>query len=60
MGGDFVDCPVYDRYRLGAGTRIMGPAIIEEVESTVVVGVGARVKADEHNNLLMTLAKDSR
>jgi N-methylhydantoinase A len=58
--GDFVDCPVYDRYRLGAGTRIKGPAIIEEVESTVVVGVGARVKADEHNNLLMTLAKDSR
>ena len=58
--GGFVDCPVYDRYSLGAGTRIKGPAIIEEMESTVVVGVGARVQADEHNNLLLTLPKDIR
>ena len=30
----YVDTPVYDRYRMGPGTRIDGPAIVEEREST--------------------------
>ena len=51
----FVTCPVYDRYRLGSGASISGPAIIEEVESTVVVGSAGKVQADEHNNLLLTI-----
>ncbi|MDA1090666.1 MAG: hydantoinase/oxoprolinase family protein [Proteobacteria bacterium] len=53
--GRFIDCPVYDRYALAAGAKIKGPAIVEEVESTVVIGVGARVEADKYNNLIMTL-----
>jgi len=56
----FVECPVYDRYRLGAGANINGPAIIEEVESTVVVGPDGKVQADEHNNLLLTLVAHQR
>ena len=58
--GGFVDCPVYDRYALGAGTRITGPAIVEEAESTVVIGFGARVRADEYNNLILTLPAEKR
>ena len=58
--GGFIDCPVYDRYALGAGVRLKGPAIIEEVESTVVVGAGAQVEADRHNNLILTLPKAPR
>ena len=58
--GGFVDTPVYDRYALGAGTRITGPAIVEEAESTVVIGVGGRVRSDEHNNLILTLSADKR
>jgi N-methylhydantoinase A len=46
---------VYDRYRLAAGTRLDGPAIIEERESTTVVGPGARVEVDVARNLLVTL-----
>ncbi|MCY4469729.1 MAG: hydantoinase/oxoprolinase family protein [Thiotrichales bacterium] len=53
--GGFEDCPVYDRYALGAGARIEGPAIVEEAESTVVIGRGGVVQADEHNNLHLTL-----
>ena len=53
--GAFVDCPVYDRYALGAGASIEGPAVVEEAESTVVIGAGAEVRADEHNNLHLTL-----
>ena len=58
--GGFVECPVYDRYRLGADTIISGPAIIEEIESTVVVGTHGQVQADQHNNLLLTLVTDQR
>ena len=32
--------PVYDRYALPAGTRIVGPAVFEENESTFVIGPG--------------------
>ena len=53
--GGFEDCPVYDRYALGAGANIEGPAVVEEAESTVVIGAGAEVRADEHNNLHLTL-----
>jgi len=42
----YVDTPVYDRYRLAPGTRLSGPAIIEERESTTVIGPGARVVVD--------------
>lgn len=44
---DFIDFTVYDRYRLFAGAKIEGPAIIEEKESTVVVGEDAFVTVDD-------------
>jgi N-methylhydantoinase A len=33
-----VETPVYDRYALPSGTRIIGPAVFEENESTFVIG----------------------
>ena len=63
--GGYQDCPVYDRYRLGAGATLIGPAIVEEKESTVVLGVGAQAEIDINGNLIVTLpgtpvAADSR
>jgi N-methylhydantoinase A len=49
--GGYVECPVYDRYSLAVGEPITGPAIIEERESTCVVGVGDRVSLDDRGNL---------
>src|SRR5690606_14120494 len=40
--GAFVEVPVFDRYLLGPGTRFGGPAIVEERESTLVIGRGAQ------------------
>jgi N-methylhydantoinase A/oxoprolinase/acetone carboxylase beta subunit len=40
--GGYVDTPVYDRYTLTPGAAFVGPAIIEERESTTVAGPGAR------------------
>jgi len=51
----FVETPVYDRYRLPPGTKLDGPAVIEERESTVVVGPGAGIEMDAGLNLLVTL-----
>jgi N-methylhydantoinase A len=53
--GGFVDCPVYDRYRLAPGHRLAGPAIVEERESTAVLGPRARVEVDGALNLAVTL-----
>lgn len=50
-----VECPVYDRYGLAAGARGDGPALMEERETTVVVGPGAKWTVDEYNNLLVEL-----
>src|SRR3989304_2178899 len=53
--GGFHTTPVLSRNRLAPGTQIKGPAIIEESESTVVVGPGAQVTVDETGNLVMRL-----
>jgi 5-oxoprolinase (ATP-hydrolysing) len=53
--GGFVPTPVYDRYRLGSGAEITGPAIIEERESTTVVGPRERARVDELGNLRVSL-----
>ena len=49
----FVDCPVYDRYRMGPGMRLDGPVIIEERESTLVVGPGGRLEIDDYLNAIV-------
>ena len=50
-----VTADVYDRYRLPTGFECVGPAVIEERESTTVVGPQARVRVDEHRNLIIDL-----
>jgi N-methylhydantoinase A/oxoprolinase/acetone carboxylase beta subunit len=47
--------PVYDRYALAPGARFTGPAVIEERESTAVVGPGAQVHVDAQVNVVVTL-----
>lgn len=53
--GDYVDCPVYDRYALIPGAVLEGPALVEERESTCVIGVGERVEVDDRYNLVAEL-----
>jgi N-methylhydantoinase A len=52
----YVETPVYDRYALGPGSRLAGPAIVEERESTTVVGPGAVITVDAHRILIATPA----
>ena len=55
----FAACPVYDRYRLGAGDVVEGAAIIEERESTIVLPPGSTTRVDPHGNLVSTLEPQS-
>ncbi len=48
-----VAVPVLDRYRLRIGARIEGPAIIEERESTLVLGHDDLATVDAHLNLIV-------
>jgi 5-oxoprolinase (ATP-hydrolysing)/N-methylhydantoinase A len=53
--GGFVPTRVYDRSGLGAGAEITGPAIVEERESTAVLGPRDRLRVDELGNLRVSL-----
>jgi len=46
---------VYDRYRLGAGDVIRGPAIIEERESTIVLPPDSSGRVDNDGNIVATV-----
>ncbi len=52
---DFIPHTVYDRYKLNAGAVFRGPAIIEERESTVIVGEDATVSVDKYGFLWVEL-----
>ncbi len=44
---------IYDRYRLKQGNRIKGPAIVEEIDSTVVIHPHFSAQVDAAGNLLI-------
>jgi N-methylhydantoinase A len=49
-------CPVYDRYALGPGEAIVGPALVEERESTCLIAPGHLGRVDDRLNLVVELA----
>jgi N-methylhydantoinase A len=53
--GGYHTVSVYDRYALQPGTSFAGPAIVEERESTVVVGPDCSFRIDEQRNLIVEL-----
>ncbi len=53
--GGYVDTPVYNRYGLVSGMSFSGPAIVEERESTVIIGPDSRFRIDEQRNLIVEL-----
>ncbi len=52
--GGLRPCPVFDRYRLRPGEILEGPAVVEERESTAVIGPG-RIVVDDYLNLRVTV-----
>ena len=52
---EFRATTVYDRYALLAGAAFDGPAIVEERESTLVVGPGGRFEVTPGGNIIVTI-----
>ena len=50
----YVECPIYDRYRLSAGAVLEGPAIVEELDATTVIHPGYQTLIDGFGNLILT------
>jgi len=58
--GRWWDAPVYDRATLGAGARIVGPAIVIEANSTNVIEPEWQVEMTAQGHLVMTRAVAAR
>ena len=54
--GRYVDTAVYNRYALAPGMKFTGPAIVEERESTLIIGVGGRGRVDERLDVIVEVA----
>ena len=52
---DFLTASVYDHYKLYPGAEFSGPAIVEQRESTTVLGPGDLVRVDTYLNLIIEL-----
>ncbi|WP_129113423.1 hydantoinase/oxoprolinase family protein [Halegenticoccus tardaugens] len=51
----FVETAVYDRGALGTGAEFEGPAVVEQMDSTIVVPPGAAVEVDDVGNFIITV-----
>jgi N-methylhydantoinase A len=49
----FVSCKIYDRDKLQAGNRIMGPAIVEQMDATTVVLPNMSARVEPYLNLIL-------
>jgi len=58
--GGYVDCPIYDRYRMAPETVVNGPAVVEEFDSTTVIHPGSRGRIDAFGNLHLAVGGTER
>ncbi|MFV9505679.1 MAG: hydantoinase/oxoprolinase family protein [Oscillochloridaceae bacterium umkhey_bin13] len=58
--GRFADVPVYDRYQLRGGAVLTGPCLIEEPDSTAVIGPDVTVEVDAYLNLIATFVDQAK
>jgi N-methylhydantoinase A len=57
--GGFVETTVYDRYGFKPGMELGGPAIVEERESTLIVGARGRAHVDESLNVILEFSNET-
>ncbi len=52
--GEYTKCCIYDREHLRSGNVIIGPAIVEEVESTTLILPYWQAEVDKYGNLIVS------
>lgn len=53
--GTYTETPVFDHYKLPVGEAVAGPAIVEQRESTAVVGPAGVFHVDTNGNLVINI-----
>lgn len=53
--GDYVETAVFDHYKLPIGAVRQGPAIVEQKESTAVIGPSGHFHVDDSGNLIVNI-----
>ncbi len=53
--GRFIGCPIYERTLLPAGVKLRGPAIVEEVDSTIFIGPRQVAEVDRFANVIINV-----
>lgn len=56
--GRYHDASVYERLDLGVGARILGPALLEQPDTTIFVDPGLAAEVDVFGNLVITPVED--
>lgn len=57
FSGDWIDTPVYAREKLPLDARIIGPAILEQLDATTVIEPGDRATGDPDGNIIIEVAR---
>ena len=55
--GGFVETPIYDRKKIPTLSMLKGPAILDQLDSTVVIPPEFTAEVDEYKNIIMTYKK---
>ncbi|WP_138415751.1 hydantoinase/oxoprolinase family protein [Sinomonas gamaensis] len=55
--GDYVSCPVYDRRLLDVGHHIVGPAVIEQMDTTTLLLSSDVCTVDDTRNLVIDIRR---
>jgi N-methylhydantoinase A len=58
--GDFVETPIYTRSTLAPDAELDGPAIVEQMDTTVLIPPGARARVDSRLNLIIEVQASIR
>lgn len=49
----YVDCPVYDRSRLSSGVELIGPSVIDQMDTTTIILPGQSGYVDPFGNIII-------
>ena len=60
IDGKMKKAGIYDREKLKAGNKILGPAIIFEMDSTALVHTGCEAKVDAYGNIIINPMKKTK